>query len=145
MVCMYAAGKYYYGVSVVTGKQKGAGTSDTGVFVQLIGNKGQTDKVYLQNHLAILLDRDIDRDTTENLTIETGGDLGEVLVVVLGNDKSWRALDGAPWYVNEVEVFNFQSKVQERFPCYHWIGDGDEVSFTAHTSECTIYKSTSLL
>ena len=58
-----------------------------------------------------------------------------MLVVVLGNDKSWLAPLGAPWYVNEVQVHNLQSKIQEVFPCYHWIGDGDSVSFTAHTSE----------
>ena len=132
---MHADGKYYYGVSVVTGKQKGAGTSDTGVFVQLVGSKGQTKKVYLQNHLSVLLGRDIDEDTVENLIIESSGDLGEVLVVILGNDKSWLAPLGAPWFVNEVQVHNFQNEIHERFPCYHWIGDGDEVSFTAHTSE----------
>ena len=108
------------------------------MFVQLIGNKGQTSKVYLQNCLKVLVGHDIDHDTTENLIVESSGDLGEVLVVVLGNDKSWLAPLGAPWFVNEVQVHNFQSKVQERFPCYHWIGDRDEVSFTVHTSEYVI-------
>ena len=107
MVCMHTDGRYYYGVSVVTGKQEGAGTSDTGVFVQLIGSKGQTSKVYLQDYLKVLTGRNIDSDTTENLIVESSGDLGEVLVVVLGNDKSWLAPLGAPWFVNEVQVHNF--------------------------------------
>lgn len=89
----------------------------------------------MQSFLDVLLDKDVDRGTTENLIIESSGDLGTVLVVVLGNDKSWLAPLGAPWYVNEVQVHNLQSKIQEVFPCYHWIGDGDSVSFTAHTSE----------
>ena len=55
----------------MTGKQEGAGTSDTGVFVQLIGSKGQTSKVYLQNCLKVLAGRDIDQNTTENLIIES--------------------------------------------------------------------------
>ena len=119
----------------MTGEQQGAGTTDTGVYVQLIGSSGHSGKVYLQGFLDILLDKDIDRGTSENLIIESSGDLGTVLVVILGNDKSWLAPLGAPWYVNEVQVHNFQSKIQEVFPCYHWIGDGDSASFTAHTSE----------
>ena len=132
---MHAAGRYNYGVSVVTGEQNGAGTSDTGVFVQLIGSKGHSGKVYLQGLLDVLSGESIEKGTSENLVIESSGDLGKVLVVILGNDESFLAPLGAPWFVNEVQVHNFQTKVHQVFPCYHWIGDGDSVSFTANTSK----------
>ena len=32
-----------------------------------------------------------------DLMVESDGDLGDILVVVLGNDKSWISLIGAPW------------------------------------------------
>ena len=135
MYLHFTAGKYYYGVTVVTGEQKGAGTTDTGVFIRLIGSKGHSGKVYLQGFLKVLTGHGISRDTSEYLIIESSGDLGDVLVVTLGNDKSWLAPLGAPWFVNEVGVHSFQSKTSDVFPCYHWIGDGDHVSLTAHTSE----------
>ena len=60
--------------------------------------------------------------------IESDEDLGAVFVVTLGNDKSWMAPLGAPWYVNTVQVENYQDNTHDVFPCYHWIGDGDHVN-----------------
>ena len=132
---LYAVSEYCYDVTIVTGKQEGAGTFDTGVFIQLIGSKGQSKKVYVQSLLKVLFGKRIREDSHDSLTIESGGDLGDILVVILGNDKSWMATYGAPWYVNEVVVNNLQNKEQKTFPCYHWIGDGDQISFTAETGE----------
>ena len=97
----------------MTGEQKGAGTSDTGVFVQLIASKGHSGKVYLQGLLDVLSGESIEKGTSENLVIESSGDLGKVLVVILGNDESFLAPLGAPWFVNEVQVHNFQTKVHQ--------------------------------
>ena len=127
------ATKYCYDVTIVTGKQEGAGPSDTGVFVRLVGSKGQSKKVYLQSFLKVLFGKGIKAE--DSLTIESEGDLGDILVVILGNDKKSIATSGAPWYVNEVLVNNFQNKEHKVFPCYHWIGDRDHVSFTAETGE----------
>ena len=129
------ATKHCYDVTIVTGKQEGAGTSDTGVFVRLVGSKGQSKKVYLQSFLKVLFGKGIKEASRDSLRIESEGDLGDILVVILGNDKSWLTTSGAPWYVNEVLVNNLQNKEHKVFPCYHWIGDGDHVSFTAETGE----------
>ncbi len=68
--------------------------------------------------------------------IETDQDLGTILVVILTNDKGWNwsGID-SPWFVDFVMVHNLHSKEEpDEFPCYHWIGGGRSVSFTAHTS-----------
>ena len=132
-----AGGKYYYGVRVVTGQQDGSGTTDTGVFVNLIGSKGQSGKIYLMNWLTALSGTAKTR-TYDDLLVESDGDLGDILVVVLGNDKNWIAVLGAPWFVDFVYVHDFQSKSHQEFPCYHWIGDGSCVTFTAKTGRWII-------
>ena len=75
------------------------------------------------------------RRTFDDLVIECDGDLGEIHVVGIGNEKEWHTDLGAPWYVDFIMVHNFQSDKNEEFPVYHWIGDGDFVTCTAHTSE----------
>ena len=122
-------------MTIITGQLDGAGTSDTGVFLRLIGSNGQSSKVYLQSFLKVLIGKGIKEDSHDSFTVESGGDLGNILVVILGNDKSWLVTSGAPWYVNEVLVHNLQNKEHLVFPCYHWIGDNDHVSFTAQTSK----------
>ena len=131
-----AAGNYYYGVSIVTGDQKGAGTPDTGAYVTLVGSKGHSGKIFLQNFLSVVTGRSLDKGMCSSFVIESSGNLGEVLVVILGIDK--RKLSNAladPWYVDDVGVYNYQSKWQDMFPCNHWLNNGDSVSFTAHTSK----------
>lgn len=134
-----AAGKYYYGVSIMNGKQLGAGTNDPEVCICLIGSNGHSDKIYLQSLLSMraLTGQTLHRGTWDNLIIESSGDLGEIQVVILGINK----VDflSASWYVNEVGIYNFQSKNQEAFPCYFWIGNGESVSFTSKTSKKSIF------
>lgn len=138
----FAAGNYYYGVSIVTGDQKGAGTPNTDAYITLVGSKGHSGKIQLQNLLSILIGQSLDKGMCSNFVIESSGDLGEVLVVILGIDK--RKLSNAladPWYVDDVGVYNYQSRCQEVFPCYHWLNNGDNVSFTAHTSKMLLVNA----
>ncbi len=129
-----SAHKGYYGIRIVTGKQFLAGTTDTRVYITLIGKQASSGKVYLSHWLNIF-SKPTSRRTYDDLLIETDQELGEILVVVLGNDKGWfLGGDGSSWFVDFVMVHNFQSKGTDEFPCYHWIGEGDYVSFTAHTS-----------
>lgn len=123
-------------MSIVTGDQKGAGTPHTGAYITLVGNKGHSGEVQLQNFLSVLIEQSLDKGMSSNFVIESSGDLGEVLVVILGIKKSKlsnKLVD--PWYVDDVGVYNYQSKRQEVFPCYHWLNNGDSVSFTAHSSK----------
>ena len=70
----------------------------------------------------------------DDLIIEADGTLGDILVVEAVNESTFFDNED-PWYVSLVTVYNFQSNSSDDFPCYHWIGDGESVSFTARTSE----------
>ncbi len=133
-----AANKGYYGIRIVTGKQLSARMSDSGVYITLIGSKASSGKVYICKWLKIF-SQSTSRQSYDDLLIETDQDLGEILVVILGNDEAWFCSGiGAPWFVDFVMIHNFQSKGTDEFPCYHWIGDGDSVSCTAHTSTSSV-------
>ena len=126
-------------MSIVTGDQKGAGTPHTGAYITLVGSKGHSGEINLQNFLSMLIEQSLDKGMCSNFVIESSGDLGEVLVVILGIEK--RKLSNTladPWYVDDVGVYNYQSKRQEVFPCYHWLNNGDSVSFTAHSSKIIV-------
>lgn len=121
----------------MTGNQIGAGTPEAGVYVTLVGSKGHSGKIFLQSFLKIMSKKYLGRETCDNVILESNGDFGEVEVVILGIDKGRRSsIIHDPWYVNYVGVFNYQTKqIPVVFPCYYWIGNGDSVSFTAHTSK----------
>ena len=129
----HPANKNYYGVRIVTGYQVGAGTKDTGIYITLIGSKASSGKVKIISCLKAF-EGTFSRRTYDDLVVECDGDLGEILVVVVGNDAMWACL-GTPWFVDFVTVHNFQSKQNDEFPCYYWIGSHECVSFTAHTSK----------
>ena len=114
-----------------------AGTPDSGVYITLIGSGGHTGKVYLHSALTKAISKKyIGRGSIDFVLVKSKADhdLGEVLVVILGIDKKSRLIPD-PWFVDCVYVYNFQANKMTTFPCYHWIGSGDSVSFTAHTSK----------
>ena len=126
---IFAGGKYYYGVQIVTGQQVGAGTR-ADAYVMLVGDKGKTGKLSLRGWFDFL--NPISSDTYDNLVVVSDNDLGNVLVVVVGCDGSWFE---DQWYVSSVSVANVQTKDIGQFPCYHWIGGDDSVTITAKTSK----------
>ena len=77
----------------------------------------------------------ITKETTENWLVVTNQDLGDILVVIVGNsvDTSSQWMEDT-WYVSFVGVANPQTNTVEHFPCYHWIGENSSVSITAKTS-----------
>ena len=111
----------------MTGSAKDGGDScDEEVYIRLVGRHAESGNVKLT---------DFWRKKYNDLVIESDADLGEVLVVVVGNEHALLPFYDPPWYVDFVMVYNFQSKTNEDFPCYHCIGPGDHVSCTAHTSK----------
>ena len=134
--CLITAdpGKFYYGVRIVTGSQAGAGSSNTDIYITLTGSKASTGKVGISGWLKVLKG-DFKRRTFDDLVIESEDDLGHVLVVTIGNDRERLLEMASPWYVDFTVVHDFQTSLNEQFPVYYWIGDGDYVTCTAHTSE----------
>ena len=118
----------------MTGSAEGAGGDFwKGVYIKLIGRHAESGKVKLTD-LLTELEGSFMRKKYDDLVIESDADLGEVLVVVVGNHEILSSCDPL-WYVDFVIVHNFQSNTNEDFPCDHWIGPGDHVSCTAHTSK----------
>ena len=103
----------------------------------LVGKQGATKKIYLLDHLSIF--SSIKRGTCDDLLVRSNANLGDVQVVILGNEKSW-FIRHANWYVNYISIchYNGGSVRQEvKFPCYHWIGDNEAVSITSATGKTT--------
>ena len=122
-------------MQIVTGKELGAKTKNR-VYLTLVGNKGQTGKVSLHGLLKVVLNP-ISKKAVENLTIVSDRDLGDILVVIVGNvgfDRGPMQLIDDFWYVSSVGLANLQTDTVEHFPCYHWIGENSSVSITAKTS-----------
>ena len=117
---------------IVTGSGIGAGTPDTDVYVTLVGSKACTGKIAL---VSGWFSPSLACKCYVDLLIETNKDLGEVLVVILGNPKNWLFSAGAAWYVDFVDVIDQQTKQTVEFPCYHWINDGDSIGFTSKTGK----------
>ena len=118
----------------MTGSQEAAGTSNSDVYITLTGNKASSGKVKISSWLKVMKGYFKSR-TYDDLVIESAADLGHVLVFAVGTDKEWLLKMAAPWFVEFAVVHNFQSNLNEEFPIYHWIGDKDYVTVTAHTSE----------
>ena len=122
---------FYYGVRIVNGSEKLSGTPDTDIYLMLVGSKATTGRVSIvQGYLTA---SGTSTQSYDDLVVETNKDLGEVLVVTLGNPRNWLISAGSSWFVDFVDVFNLQTKHKQEFPCYHWIDDGDEISFTSKT------------
>ena len=127
---MFSESKFYYGLRIANGTLGGSGTDDTGVYALLVGTSGATTKLYILGYFGSLKG-----GTCEDLVVEADRDLGDVKVVIFGNEKNWFLPTNDQWFVNYSIVYNFNGvdKVGVQFPCYHWIGDNESISSTSAT------------
>ena len=122
----------------MTGSAEDAGADFTNkIYMKLVGSNGESGRVKLTDFLTSM-DGSFRRKKYDDLVIESDKDLGEIQVVVVGNGHEFVRSHYPLWFVDFVIIHSFQSKTSEDFPCYHWIGPGDHVSCTAHTSEILI-------
>ena len=134
---------------IVTGSEPGAGTLEDDVYITLVGSKASGTKIPIVDNKVFRVPGAIYTNCYDDLLIESGADLGELLVVIIGNPKNAvftlnpfkaasnvvSAVAGSAWFVSFVDIIDFQTKQTVEFPCYHWINDGEDVSFTATTSK----------
>ena len=116
-------------MDIQTGNQPEAGTSDSGVYFSLTGSKKSTGSIGFS-----FFDFRRNQGSHDHVIVETDEDLGEILVVELGNTKNFIDLADA-WFVDKTAVFLFENETELVFPCYHWIGNGDSLTTTAKTSK----------
>lgn len=102
-----------YSVWITTGEQNLAGT-DSNIFIQLIGDAGQTELVHLppQDLFAF------ESGSTDKFVLDVP-DVGELRQCCLKHDNS----EGdSGWYVAEVRVVHHASGKQWRFVFQQWLG-----------------------
>lgn len=125
----FSADHYYYGVRILTGSQKDAGSDlRADIRITLIGNKAKSDEDELLEWWEIAPSGNMHYD---DVIMECNGNLGQVQVVTLQNKAHGRQ----DWYVDFIELHDFQTAEKQVFPCYHWIGAEDSVSCSSSTSK----------
>ncbi len=140
IIAVYSIGnKSYYGVRIVNGSQAASGTNDTGIHIILVGSNGCTEKLYLAGWCSVFGGVG-SASKYEDLVVQTDKDLGDVKVLLYGNDANFTGLFNNEWYVEFSVVYPLSSAGKDvEFPCYHWIGDGETISTTSATSEYILY------
>lgn len=102
-----------YTVWVTTGDQNLAGT-DSNVFIQLVGEQGQTEPLHLPA-------RDIfafEASATDRFVLDIP-DLGELTTCCIGHDN---AEGDSGWYVKTVRIRHDDSGREWSFPFEQWLG-----------------------
>ncbi|KAG1681171.1 hypothetical protein FOA52_015614 [Chlamydomonas sp. UWO 241] len=114
-----------YTVTVVTGRRRGAGTTDP-VAVQLIGTHASSDRFLLDSN-----EGGFDRGSTVTFTVPVPRDLGPLRRLLVSKEST---LDiGGAWYLRLIEIANPAGEATI-FPCNSWIGEDSTCSSEAHHS-----------
>ena len=106
------------------------------MYTILVGNQGATPKIYLLDYLSVF--SSIEGGTCDDLLVESDANLGDVQVVILGNEENWFLPTNDYWYVNYTTIYHYNGgsvKQDVKFPCYHWIGDNEAISTTSATGK----------
>ena len=121
-------GQYYYGVRIVTGSPADSTVCDGDIEITLVGNEA------VSSGNCVLSWLDTFRKKSRryfDFILVCDGSLGEVLVVILHKNASLIS----QWYIDFVEVYNFEPSQKRVFPCYFWIGNNDSIYSSSATSE----------
>ncbi len=111
----------------------GSGTVDTGVYATLVGDEGATAKLYILGYFG-----SIEGGTSEDLLVEADADLGNIKIVIFGNEQNWFLPTNDFWFVNYSVIYRYRDTSiaeKKQFPCYHWIGDNEAIATTSATSK----------
>ena len=136
LCCIFCVeGRFYYGIRIVTGSQKGSSATTRDVFFSLTGTKSQSERISLGLVQSLFAMDSFNKSTYDDMIIEADQNLGDVRIVGVGlrNDMISKIVDfvvDCHWYVEYVSIIDFQNKKAEtQFPCYHWLGyDNKEVT-----------------
>ena len=71
------------------------------------------------------------RITYDDVVLECSKSLGEILIVTLDNKFPSKK----EWFVDFIEVHDFQTTKKKIFPCYHWIRGKESISCSSSTSK----------
>ena len=133
------AGKFYYGLRIVTGSQPGAAADTRTVVLGLTGSEGTTGEITVdaKDGWFLLTHTYFKKSAYDDLVIECEDNLGEIQVVQAGLRYS-RTILTPDWYIDFFIVSNYQTSVKKNYPCYHWIGK--KVKYVSATSATGKYS-----
>lgn len=104
-----------YLIRVETGSRSGAGT-DASISISLIGTKGKTDMIKLDNW-----GNDFEKGDADEYSVEAM-DVGKVLMVQLHNDRGGWWYKNPDWFVNKIAVLSSTQDYEPfEFPCHRWV------------------------
>ena len=116
----------------MTGSQQASGAIARNVFFTVTGTNSQSEKISL-GLFQRLAERDaFQKDTHDDMIIESDRHFGDVQVVGVGLEYDPIAdaasnLLACHWYVAFISIIDFQNEQSEtQFPCYHWLGYNDK-------------------
>lgn len=130
---IHVAGKFYYGVRIVTGDQAFAAASDIGVYFQLTGRKYTTGKVSMGILSAAFHDY-FSRSSYDDILIECEA---ELVIDVFAVGLQGLIVSLNHWYVDFMQTYDLQNNnAVKTFACFHWVGSPvNEISCTSETSK----------
>ena len=100
-----------------------------GIYVELIGDRARTEKIGIGSFFDWLTHT---TDVYDDFIVECEIDLGEIQLVTISNDAIRLPLTTPNWLIDYTYVINLKTKFEQNFPCYHWIGNGDTYTNSAH-------------
>ena len=99
------------------------------IYVELIGDKARTEKIGIASFFDWLTHT---TDVYDDFIVECEIDLGEIQLVTISNDTKKLPLITANWFIDYTYVINLKTRFEQNFPCYHWIGNEDSFTNSAH-------------
>ncbi|XP_076458276.1 polycystin-1-like [Babylonia areolata] len=104
-------GVFKYHITVITGRQIGAGTS-AHIGIKLYGDHGKSEARHLTKRSAF------QRNSRDTFLIATDNDLGTLHKVCVWHDNTGSS---PAWYLTQVQVQDFQSGERYIFPANTWL------------------------
>jgi len=98
-ICVSQVWGVTYEVNVKTSKRKYAGT-DADVFINVIGEQGETGKMWLHNHKSSTNKNAFERNQNDLFTVE-GKHVGKIIKVTIGHNNKGRL---SAWYVDSISI-----------------------------------------
>ena len=112
----------------MTGSQEAAGgISNASIQITLVGSEAVSDGDALGSW-EIFPKYNMSYD---DVILECSKSLGEVVIVTLENKFYFKN----EWFVDFIEVHDFQTTKKKVFPCYHWIRSNESISCSSSTSK----------
>jgi len=113
-------------IEVTTGDIECAGT-DANVFINIIGEKGETGTQKLSNSSSSAHLNKFEKGNTDVFTLEVKTEVGKLKAMEINHD-SWGL--GSSWFLEKVKIKNLDENEEQIFLIRQWLDKNSEKDFT---------------